>query len=169
MRRALSKFGFRNKVGSFKHGATAPRRKEDDMKRTAYMITVLAALLLLAIVPAYAQQTSARVNIPFGFTVDDVRMPAGEYLITAPSEKVISIQRVGGAEVKATITNSSAPAKWNGPPKLVFRHYGSLYFVAAAWMPKSDHAQEFFTSASEIEVARSTKQQTAELAMNIAK
>ena len=139
------------------------------MKRTAYMITALVALLLLALVPAYAQQASARVNIPFGFTVDDVRMPAGEYLITAPSEKVISIQRIGGAEVKATITNSSAPAKWNGRPKLVFRRYNTLYFVASAWMPNSDHGHEFFTSATEIEVARNTTQQSVELAMNIAK
>jgi len=37
------------------------------MKRTAYMITALAAVLLLAMVPASAQQTSARVNIPFWF------------------------------------------------------------------------------------------------------
>jgi len=139
------------------------------MKRTAYMITALAAVLLLAMVPAYAQQTSARVNIPFGFTVDDVRMPAGEYLITAPSEKVINIQRVGGAEVKATITNTSGPQKWNGRPKMVFRHYGSLYFVATAWLPNSDHAHEFFTSATEIEVSRNAPQQTVELAMNIAK
>jgi hypothetical protein len=139
------------------------------MKRRACIITTLAAVLLLAMVPAYAQQTSARVNIPFGFTVDDVRMPAGEYLITAPSEKIISIQRVGGPEVKATIIKTTGPVRWNGRPKLVFRHYGSLYFVAAAWMPISDNGREFFTSATEIEVARNTTQQTVELAMNIAK
>jgi hypothetical protein len=139
------------------------------MKRTAYMITALAALMLMALVPAYAQKTSATVNIPFNFTVDDVRMPAGEYLITAPSEKVISIQRVGGPEVKATITNSSGPVKWNGRAKLVFRRYNTLYFVASAWLPNLDHGHEFFTSATEIEVARNTTQQTVELAMNIAK
>jgi hypothetical protein len=139
------------------------------MKRTAYMITALAVLLVMAIVPAYAQPASAKVNIPFAFTVDDVRMPAGEYLITSPSEKVISIQRVGGPEVKATITNNGGAVKWNGHPKLVFRRYGSLYFVTTAWMPNADHGHEFFTSAAEIEVARNTTQQTVELAMNVAK
>ena len=54
--------------------------KEDEMKHTAHMIAALAALLLMALVPAYAQKTSATANIPFAFTVDDVRMPAGEYL-----------------------------------------------------------------------------------------
>jgi hypothetical protein len=169
MRSALSIFRRWSKVGSFKPGAMAPRRKEDDMKRTAYMIGALAALLLMAIVPVYAQKMSAQVNIPFGFMVDDVRMPAGEYLIIAPSEKVICIQRVGGPEVKATITNSSGPVKWNGRPKLVFRHYGSLYFVAAAWLPNSDHSHEFFTSATEIEVARNTPQKSYELVMNVTK
>ena len=73
------------------------------MKRTAYMTMAAVALVLMSLLPAYAQKTTATVNIPFGFTVDDVRMPAGDYLITSPSEKVISIQRVGGSEVETTI------------------------------------------------------------------
>jgi hypothetical protein len=139
------------------------------MKRTAYMIAALAALLLMALVPANAQKTSATVNIPFAFTVEDVRMPAGEYLITSPSEKVISIQRVGGTEAKVTLTTSGSATRKSGPAKLVFHRYGNAYFVAVAWMPKSDHGQEFFASASEIEVARTTPQKTYELAMNVAK
>ena len=140
------------------------------MKRTGYMVLAAVALVLMSLVPAYAQlKTSATVNIPFTFTVDDVRMPAGEYLITSPSEKVISIQRVGGTEAKVTLTTSGSAARMTGPAKLVFHKYGNSYFVAAAWMPKSDHAQEFLTSASEIEVARTTPQKTYELAMNAAK
>ncbi len=139
------------------------------MKRTAYGIAALAALLLMAMLPAYAQQTTARVNIPFAFTVDDVLMPAGEYLIASPSEKVISIQRVGGPEVKLAITNNGPAAKSDGRAKLIFHKYGSLYFMASAWMPNADHNHEFFASASEIEVARTTPQKTYELAMNTAK
>jgi hypothetical protein len=140
------------------------------MKRNGYMILTVAALVLMSLVPAYAQlKASATVNIPFTFTVDEIRMPAGEYLITSPSEKVISIQRVGGTEVKVMLTTSGSVARQTGPAKLVFHKYGNAYFVAAAWMPKSDHPQEFFTSAAEIEVARATKQDTYELAMNVSK
>jgi hypothetical protein len=140
------------------------------MKRTAYMTLVAVALVLMSLVPAYAQLKSAvTVNIPFTFTVDDVRMPAGEYLITSPSEKVISIQRVGGTEAKVTLTTSGSAARMTGPARLVFHRYGNAYFVAAAWMPTSDHPQEFFTSASEIEVARTTPHRTYELAMNVEK
>ena len=139
------------------------------MKRTGYMVLAAVALVLMALVPAYAQKTSATVNIPFAFTVDDVRMPAGEYLITSPSEKVISIQRVGGPEVKATITNNGSSTKSDGRAKLVFHKYGNAYFLAAAWMPNSDHAREFFASANEIQVARNGGQDVVELALLTAK
>ena len=51
----------------------------------------------------------------------------------------------------------------------MFHKYGNAYFVAQAWMPNSERNHEFFTSASEIEVARTTPQQTYELAMNVKK
>jgi len=139
------------------------------MKRTAYMIAALAALMLMALAPAYAHTTSATVNIPFAFTVDDVQMPAGEYLITTPSEKVIRFQRVGGAEVETTVINGNEAAKGSGSPKVVFRRYGKQYFAAAVYLPNADHAHEFVASAVEIQVARTTKQQTVELAMNVKK
>jgi len=139
------------------------------MKRTGYMVLAAVALALMSLVPAYAQKTAATVNIPFAFTVDDVRMPAGEYLITSPSEKVISIQRVGGAEVETTMINANGPIQGGGSPRLVFHHYGSEYFVVVAYLPNQDHAHEFVASAAEIHVARSVKQQTYELAMNVKK
>lgn len=139
------------------------------MKRTAYMTMAAVALVLMTLVPAYAQKTAATVNIPFAFTVDDVRMPAGEYLIGSPSEKVITIQRVGGSEVKVTLTSSGSNARTHGPAKLVFHRYGNAYFAAAAWMPNSEHAQEFIASANEIQLARNGGQDVIELALLTAK
>ncbi len=139
------------------------------MKNIARTTLITAALVLMTLSAAYAQKTAATVNIPFTFTVDDVRMPAGEYTISSTSERVVTLQRVGGPEVKTTVTNNGSSTKSDGRAKLVFHKYGDAYFVAAAWMPKSDHPQEFFTSASEIEVARTTPQKSYELAMNVAK
>ena len=99
------------------------------MNRTAYMTTALVALLLMAMVPAYAQKLSVTVNIPFAFTVDDVRMPAGEYLITSPSEKVITIQRVGGPEVETTMIVNNDGHKGNHSPRLIFRKYDDEVFL----------------------------------------
>jgi hypothetical protein len=135
------------------------------MKRTACTALATLALVLMALVPVHAQNTTAAANIPFNFTVDGVIMPAGQYLITSPSERVITIQRVGGPEVKATLTNQGSATQQASPAKLVFHKYNSACFLAAVWMPNSDHAREFFASASEIQVARKGSQDVVELAL----
>jgi hypothetical protein len=139
------------------------------MKRPAYMTMAAVALTLVALVPAYGQKISATVNIPFSFTVDDVRMPAGEYAVSSPSERVVNLQHVGGLEAKATMTNNGWSTNSDGRAKLVFHKYGNAYFLAAAWLPDSDHAREFFASPSEIQVARNGGQDVIELALLVKK
>ena len=135
------------------------------MKSSVRMTVIALSLILLALVPAYAQKTSATVNIPFSFTVDDVRLPAGDYIISSTTERVFNIQHVGGPEAKATMTNNGSSTNSIGPAKLVFHKYGNAYFLAAAWMPNSDHAREFYASKSEIQMARNGGQDVVELAL----
>ena len=135
------------------------------MKNTACKTVITLALVAMALSTAYAQKTSATVNIPFTFTVDDVRMPAGDYIISSPSERVVTIQHVGGPEAKATMTNNGSATKSDGRAKLVFHTYGNAYFLAAAWLPNSDHAREFYASASEIQIARNGGQDVVELTL----
>jgi hypothetical protein len=136
-----------------------------EMKNSVRMTAITLSLVLIALVPAYAQKTSATVNIPFSFTVDDVRLPAGEYIISSTSERVVNLQHVGGPEAKSTMTNNGSSTKSDGRAKLVFHKYGNAYFLAAAWMPNSDHAREFYASANEIQVARNGGQDVVELAL----
>jgi hypothetical protein len=136
-----------------------------EMKNTACKTLIALALVLLVLAPAYAQKTSATVNIPFTFTVDNVPMPAGEYIISSPSERVVTLQHVGGPEAKATMTNNGSSTNSDGRAKLVFHKYGNAYFLAAAWLPNSDHAREFYASANEIQVARNGGQDVVELAL----
>ena len=133
------------------------------MKHIARMTLITLAPLLVALAPAYAQKTSATVNIPFAFTVDDVRMPAGEYIISSLSERVVNLQHVGGREAKTTMTDNGWSATSDGHAKLVFHKYRDAYFLAAAWLPNSDHAREFFASTSEIQIARNGGQDVVEL------
>jgi hypothetical protein len=136
-----------------------------EMKNAACKTLITVALVLVALAPVYAQKTSATINIPFSFTVDDVRMPAGEYVIAAPSERVVSLHRLGGPENKTMMTNNGSSVKSDGIGKLVFHKYGNAYFLAAAWLPNSDHARELFASASEIQVARNGGQDVVEVAL----
>jgi hypothetical protein len=136
-----------------------------EMKNAACKSLITLALVLLALTAAYAQKISATVNIPFTFTVDNVRMPAGDYIVSSPSERVVTLQHVGGPEAKATMTNNGPSAKSVGPAKLVFHRYGNAYFLAAAGLPNSDHAREFYASAGEIQLARNGGQDVVELAL----
>jgi len=139
------------------------------MKNTARTTVITLALVVMALSTAYAQKTTATVNIPFTFTVDDARMPAGEYIISSASERVVTLQLVGGHQAKTTMTNNGSSTKSNGRAKLVFHKYGNAYFLAAAWLPNSDHAREFFASPNEIQVARNGGQDVVELALLAAK
>src|SRR6516162_6176185 len=135
------------------------------MKRTACMTLITLTLALMALATANAQKTSATVNIPFSFTVDDVRMPSGEYTISSSSERVVNLQHVGGPEAKATMTNNGSSTKSDGRAKLVFHKYGNAYFLSAAWLPNSDHAREFYASTNEIQIARGGGQDVVELSL----
>ena len=120
------------------------------MKNTVRTTVITLALVVMALSPAYAQKTTSAVNIPFKFTVDDTRMPAGEYIISSPSERVVDLQHVGGPEAKNTMTNNGSSTKSDGRAKLVFHKYGNTYFLAAAWLPNSDHARPLLPSAPQL-------------------
>ena len=135
------------------------------MKNMACKTLMTLLLVLVALVPAYAQKSSATVNVPFSFTVDDVGMPAGEYVISSPTENLVIIRHVGGPETKATITNYGPLTNSDGRAKLVFHKYGNAYFLAVAWLPNLAQAREFYPSVNEIQVARYGVQDIVELAL----
>ena len=157
----MSNFAGESRVVAF--GASAPVRME--MKNAVCKTLMTLALVLLVLAPAYAQKTSATVNIPFSFMLDDVEMPAGEYVVSSPNERVVTLQHVAGREAKTAMTDNGSSTKSDGISKLVFHKYGNAYFLAAAWLPNSDHAREFFASAKEIQVAQSGGQDVVELAL----
>ena len=135
------------------------------MKNITRTTLITAALVVMALSSAYAQKSTSTVNIPFTFTVDDVRMPAGDYTVSSISERVVALQHVGGPEAKIAMTNNGSSAESDGRAKLVFHKYGNAYFLSAAWLPNSDHAREFYASSNEIQVARNGGQDVVELAL----
>jgi hypothetical protein len=135
------------------------------MKNIACKTLITLSLVLLALVPAYAQQTSMTVTIPVAFTVERTVLPAGDYVVTHPSGKAIALRHVGGPETLVALTNYTAIPQTPQTPRLIFHRYGSRYFLAQAWMPNSDHGYEFFASAREIQLARHGGQDVVELAL----
>jgi hypothetical protein len=99
------------------------------MKRNSISYSSLVLLsLLLSATGAYAQ--SARANVPFAFKVGAKQMPAGTYTVrTEIGSSIVMVHNV------QTGASALAMGRWEAPTKktdkLIFRRYGSQYFLTA--------------------------------------
>ena len=97
------------------------------MKRIPTLsLFILAALS--AIPAARAQGVVLKADVPFGFSVGDTAMPAGEYMISSPSSDVIRIASVG-KNISATVSSLHGFNDAGQGSKLVFQKYGDHYFL----------------------------------------
>jgi hypothetical protein len=125
------------------------------MKPAIYKIMVLVALLAVPAATLYAQPTGTWFKVPFPFTVGDKAMPAGEYFIEALYWNAVSFHRSDGKAVLVTIAQSREPRNVT-TPKLVFRHYGNVYFLAEVQF-NADSARAFAAGKQEIELTKAQK------------
>jgi hypothetical protein len=116
---------------------------------------VLVALLAVPAATLYAQPTGTWFKVPFAFTVADKAMPAGEYLVKALYWNVVAFHRSDGNAVLMTIAQSCEPGNVS-TPKLVFRHYGNVYFLAEVQF-NADSARAFAPGKEEIELTKVQK------------
>jgi hypothetical protein len=131
------------------------------MKKQAYMIATMIALLTVAGLTTARAQTNGsrelRANIPFEFSVGNKTMPAGEYTVSfanpASDLKVLQLRsRDGGAGVM--VLTRSVIGKIQDSAKLVFNRYGDHYFFAQAWLPADNTGMQASKSRSEKQIAR---------------
>ena len=89
-------------------------------------IGLLTIASLATCTGAIAQQLKA--NIPFGFTVGNTWMPAGEYTISSPLRQVVQVRSADLAKI-ATIVSPQSSNEPSSGSKLVFDKYGDQYFL----------------------------------------
>lgn len=127
------------------------------MKKLA--ITLVGVLsLLLAAGSAWAQNGGVRANIPFGFTVNEQALPAGEYTIT-PSDRASAVLLIRG-DSKSVIVLAQPSQKMHSSDetKLVFRCYGgSRYFLSEIWTEGNSLGKRFPKTSLEKELASNLK------------
>jgi len=76
------------------------------------------------------------VNIPFEFSVNGKRLPAGEYSVKRYSitNSAYIIQSVDGKNAVSTLTIGGLEARGKrAATKLVFNKYGRQYFLSQVW------------------------------------
>jgi hypothetical protein len=132
------------------------------MKRHAYMMIALMALVGLMAVVAQAQtgnRTQLVANIPFQFNVGDKAMPAGEYTVSQvnpSSDRAVLQLRSKDGKSTAMIQMTNMIGKANESARLVFNRYGNASYFAEAWTSDANGLQ-----ASKSKAERTARQELA--------
>ena len=127
-------------------------------KQTLKTVVVLNLLLILTALSAFAQSSRSKVtNIPFSFTVGNKTLPAGQYKIapyrTGGDTLWLVQSRDGGTSALVT-TQSITSAESQDKSKLVFRRYGSQYFLSQIWTAGATAGREVRVSRPKSDLAK---------------
>jgi len=128
------------------------------MKSSKLMIAVAFAMFVL-IASSHAQTLSMNVTIPFTFTVGHQILAAGDYCVIEQHTALKVVPADGHSGVIVLTNATGGRSDEDHTSRLVFHRYGDRYFLSQAWLGGS--AREVFTSAAELEYARTTKQEQA--------
>jgi hypothetical protein len=133
------------------------QQQEDPMTKrmikTLTMLTMVVALsLATAAVSADAQSsTKQTANIPFEFVVGNHEMSAGKYDVDGITSGglVVRIRNASNADSTTRLTSTIVRIKAPDKGKLVFRRYGSTYFLTEVWRAGDPNGRELVKSSRE--------------------
>jgi hypothetical protein len=109
------------------------------MKTLKTFVLAMSAVAILGTTGLYAQ-IGVVANVPFNFTVENVRMPAGDYLLVPTSPTSGVIQLLNRDTGKAALVNAPSLVSaytHNGAETgvIIFHRYGDRYFFSEVWTP----------------------------------
>lgn len=124
------------------------------------LFMVLAMVVTSSSVSGQSLSERIRVNIPFDFTVQNEKLPAGEYSIgrALPSsgDLMLSLDgRAGRESAFLTSAVQSLDAKHNAI--LVFHRYGDEYFLFQVWPAGAKTGRAIPRSVREREIERQAR------------
>lgn len=123
------------------------------MKRQILNVLVLASLSTMLAAPLVAQsQSPFRVKVPFEFVAGGRTLPAGEYQVQ-PFGGALQIRTSG---IPPVILPGAVPLHDNKLTngKVLFRRYGSIYFLSQVWKPWTSTGYEIPMSPTERDLAK---------------
>jgi hypothetical protein len=100
---------------------------------------LFAIALLLGVASVYSQAENVaflKVSIPFNFTVDNQKLPVGDYTISDSDlnpQSVIWLRSADGQHVVVVRTHQTFMLTGSANAKLIFQRSGSEYFLSQIW------------------------------------
>lgn len=116
-----------------------------------FALAMLGLVAMLMPVHLAAQSGTFRITVPFDFAAGSQPFPAGEYWVSSNADGLIHLSSGDGRVNQAMLANPVYPKNRENWTGLVFRRYGSVYFLSRIWSG-SDRGNELPKSAAEREM-----------------
>lgn len=113
-------------------------------------ITVMISLALAMLSVAYAQTgVSAKVEVPFAFSVDGTELGAGTYTVTQLQPGVVAFTAGDGQVHKLALTRPEDVGNHSGQPNLVFTRYSSEAFLNRIFLTGDNECNQLLPTSRE--------------------
>jgi hypothetical protein len=137
------------------------------MKKLALSLIGALSMLLLG-GSALAQTVHVQLNVPFDFTVGSKILPAGQYELRSAGQpnnpRLLELCRMDGAIEMYIPASDVQSTSASSETKVVFRHYGNVYFLSQLWTAGTRAGWEFPKTRAEISEAKNDSAREVTLA-----
>jgi len=108
--------------------------------------------------PAAAQAQSVTFNIPFDFSANDQKVPAGTYRISLLAPRYLSFVSTQSTKKQyLMLVQPTWEQNSEDGGRLTFRRYGDSNFLYQVWMPGQGEGRQFIRSRAEQDTLRGLK------------
>jgi hypothetical protein len=131
------------------------------MFRISSILTCAALTLSLGAAmygPTTAQAQSVTVSIPFNFSANDQKVPAGIYRISLQAPRYLSFVNTQSTRKQyLMLVQPTGEQNSQDEGRLTFRRYGDSNYLYQVWMPGQGEGRQFTRSRAEQETLRGLK------------
>ncbi len=98
-------------------------------------------------------------RIPFSFSVQPERFPAGDYVLEPLQHGYLRLQGSDKQSLMVRVNPNYSHANHGPKGKLVFWRHGSEYFLQQVWIPSCDFGMEIASTSRQMSVEKQMKDQ----------
>jgi hypothetical protein len=123
---------------------------------TCAALTLSLGAAMSGLTPAQAQ--SVTVRIPFNFSANDQKVPAGTYRISLQAPRYLSFVSTQSTKKQyLMLVQPTGEQNSQDGGRLTFRRYGDSNYLYQVWMPGQGEGRQFVRSRAEQETLRELK------------
>ncbi len=108
------------------------------MKKSLVALVIVGVVALAGAMPASAQETVSRVNVPFTFIVGDNVLPAGNYTVSRPAPDLLTFQSADNKVIATVVVQPTGEVSQQIHATLAFNKIGGQYFLAKVGIPGAE-------------------------------